>query len=83
MSKKAEKLPNLETSLNEITQLIDGMERGELSLEQSLDHFERGVSLVKHCQKILQEAEQKVTMLVQKNGKDNLAPYGDDDANDE
>ena len=78
MSKKADKLPNLETSLNEITQLIDAMEHGELSLEQSLEQFERGVTLVKHCQSILEEAEQKVKILVQKNNKATLTPYGED-----
>ncbi len=83
MVKKTESLPTLETSLSEITKLIEGMENGELSLEQSLSHFERGVTLVKHCQKILNDAEQKVNILMQKDNKDNLAPYGDDeDASD-
>ena len=79
MGKKTEDLPTLETSLSEITKLIEGMEHGELSLEQSLSHFERGVTLVKHCQKILDNAEQKVNILMQKDNKDNLAPYGDDE----
>jgi exodeoxyribonuclease VII small subunit len=58
-------LPDLETALNEINGLVDKMEHGELTLEQSLSHFERGVILIKHCQKILQEAEQKVQILMQ------------------
>jgi len=48
-----EKLPNLEDSLAEITQLIEKMEHQELTLEQSLHQFERGISLIKNCQKIL------------------------------
>ena len=79
MTKKSEKLPNLEDSMAEITQLVDKMEHGELTLEQSLAHFERGVNLVKHCQKILTEAEQKVQLLIQKNQKETLTPYGEDD----
>lgn len=91
MSKKSEKLPELEPALAEITQLIEKMEQGELTLDQSLGHFERGVTLVKHCQKILEDAEQKVQILI-KNTKDSpLAPYGqeededdqDEDADDE
>jgi exodeoxyribonuclease VII small subunit len=79
MSKKTDKLPALEESMAEITQLIEKMERGELTLEQSLGDFERGVSLVKHCQKILTEAEQKVQLLTQQNGQDTLTNYDEAD----
>jgi exodeoxyribonuclease VII small subunit len=64
-------LPNLEVSLKEINTLIENMEQGDLSLENSLEKFERGITLIKHCQKVLQEAEQKVQILIQ----DNLQPY--------
>lgn len=69
-------LPEFEASLTEITQLIDNMEKNELTLEQSLTHFERGITLVKHCQKILETAEQKVQILIQNNNKEELIPYG-------
>lgn len=75
MTKKPGKLPDLETSLEEITSLIEKMEQGELTLEQSLSSFERGVTLIKHAQKILVEAEQKVQILVQNNGQDDLEEY--------
>lgn len=65
MKKNTEQLPDLELSLKEINELVDKMERGELNLEQSLTHFGRGIELIKHCQKILQEAEQKVQILTQ------------------
>ena len=65
MTKKTENLPPLEKSLNEITTLIDTMEHGELTLEKSLEQFERGIKLIKHCQKILTTAEQKVQRLMQ------------------
>ncbi|MBA3660138.1 MAG: exodeoxyribonuclease VII small subunit [Gammaproteobacteria bacterium] len=54
------------------------MEKSELSLEHSLNHFERGITLIKHCQKILTEAEQKVQILIKNNNQDCLTPYGDD-----
>lgn len=76
MAKKPNKLPNLETSLADISKLIDEMEDGEQTLEQSLAHFEQGISLIKHCQHILQEAEQKVQILL---NQDQLAPYGDEE----
>lgn len=79
MSKKTDKLPALEESMTEITQLIEKMERGELTLEQSLADFERGVTLVKHCQKLLSDAEQKVQILTQQNGQETLSNYGEED----
>ena len=80
MTKKANKLPDLEESLAEITQLIDKMEHGEQTLEQSLTHFERGITLVKHCQQVLEKAEQKVQLLVKQNNQDVLTPFaGEED----
>jgi exodeoxyribonuclease VII small subunit len=79
MNKKAAALPSLEESLGEITGLIDKMEHGELTLEQSLNHFERGITLIKHCQKVLSDAEQKVQVLLQQNQQEQLAPYGSQD----
>ena len=81
MTKKTSKLPDLEQSLAEVNQVIEKMEQGELTLDQSLGHFERGITLVKHCQKILEDAEQKVQILIQNNKQDTLAAY--DSAEDE
>ncbi|TAK73016.1 MAG: exodeoxyribonuclease VII small subunit [Gammaproteobacteria bacterium] len=80
MTQKANQLPNLEASLAEISELIDKMEHSDLTLEQSLTQFERGIVLIKHCQKILKEAEQKVQILVQQNNQESLTAYGEDDA---
>ena len=69
---------NFEKSLDELEQLVDHMEQGELSLEQSLKEFERGVELTRHCQTALQEAEQKVEILLQKSSDAELAPFSSD-----
>jgi exodeoxyribonuclease VII small subunit len=74
-NKKSPKLPDLEASLNEITTLVEKMEQGNLTLEQSLTSFERGIILIKHAQKILQESEQKVQILMQANGDEKLEDY--------
>jgi exodeoxyribonuclease VII small subunit len=71
------KLPKLEESMAEISQLIDQMEHGEQSLEQSLAQFERGITLIKHCHQILETAEQKVQMLVQTQGHETLTDFPD------
>jgi|TARA_R110002095_G_scaffold205243_1_gene188489 exodeoxyribonuclease VII small subunit len=62
---KAKKL-DLESSLQSLESLIDRMENGGLSLEASLEEFEEGIKLVQSCQKSLNEAEQKVEILLKK-----------------
>tara|TARA_S200000501_G_scaffold101844_1_gene95377 strand:+ start:194 stop:415 length:222 start_codon:yes stop_codon:yes gene_type:complete len=58
-----------ETSLKRLEALVDEMENGELSLEASLKTFEEGIRLTRECQQALKEAEQKVSLLVEKNGE--------------
>ena len=67
--------PDFETALGELERLVERMERGELSLEESLKDFERGVELTRSCQKALKDAEQKVQMLVDKDGQQGLFPF--------
>ncbi len=67
-----------EDSLEELEELVEQMEQGELSLEDSLKSFERGVKLTSTCQKALQDAEQKVQILIEKNGKQKLEPFDDE-----
>ncbi len=58
--------PNFEVSLNQLNQLIEKMETGQLSLESSLQCFEEGITLIKQCQKTLADAEQKIQVLTGK-----------------
>ncbi len=74
----AKKAPHFEESLAELEQLVERMEQGHLPLEESLKLFERGVQLTRHCQKALQEAEQKVRILLEENGETTLKPFTDD-----
>lgn len=67
MAKK--KQPNFETALEELETLVERMEGGETSLEESLADFERGIELTRSCQTALTEAEQKVEILLKKDGK--------------
>lgn len=70
--------PAFEESLAELEQLVGRLEQGEISLEESLAAFERGVVLTRTCQKALQEAEQKVQILIEKNGSQSLEPFADE-----
>jgi exodeoxyribonuclease VII small subunit len=67
-----------EDSLEELEQLVEQMEQGDITLEESLKSFERGVKLTNTCQKALQEAEQKVQILLEKNGKQTMEPFTDE-----
>ncbi len=64
MAKKEEKF-DFEKALAELEKLVETMEAGDMSLEDSLKQFERGVALTRSCQKALADAEQKVQILLQ------------------
>ena len=78
MPKKSDTKTSFESSLKELETLVERMEAGEISLEDSLKDFERGIELTRACQKALKEAEQKVQILMEKNGQSELAPFESD-----
>jgi exodeoxyribonuclease VII small subunit len=80
MAKKSPAKPDFETALKELETLVDTMEKGDLSLEDSLSHFERGVQLSRTCQQALKDAEQKVDILMKKSGRDEIATFDNEDA---
>jgi exodeoxyribonuclease VII small subunit len=80
MTKKTPQEPDFETALRELESLVEKMEQGELSLEDSLNHFERGVILSRTCQQALKSAEQKVEILMQKNAREEIAPFDSEEA---
>jgi exodeoxyribonuclease VII small subunit len=64
MTPEADTRPqSFEESLTELETLVDTLEKGDLSLEQSLSAFERGIALTRDCRKALDAAEQKVRIL--------------------
>ena len=80
MPKRSQKLPDFETALAELETLVEKMEQGDQSLDESLKQFERGVQLTRSCQQSLKDAEQKVQILLTKNGKETLQPFDDENA---
>ena len=55
---------NFETSLKKLEKIIEKLEDGDISLEDSVKSFEEGIGLVKECQKQLSQAELKVKKLL-------------------
>ena len=76
-NKKTEPAP-FEQSLSELEALVERMESGEMSLEESLGAFEQGIALTRSCQQALQAAEQKVEILTAKTQDAPTEPFDDD-----
>jgi exodeoxyribonuclease VII small subunit len=67
--------PDFERALGELEATVDKLEHGDLSLEDALKHFERGVALARDCQSSLKQAEQKVEILLQKTTTASPEPF--------
>jgi exodeoxyribonuclease VII small subunit len=70
MAKKELEKKKFEEALEELEKVVERLESGELSLEESLAAFEEGIGLVKFCNQKLTEVEKKIELLVKdKDGK--------------
>ena len=57
-------MKGFEESIKELEAIVDKLESGEATLDESLDYFEKGIKLSKSCQKMLDTAEKKVSVLL-------------------
>jgi exodeoxyribonuclease VII small subunit len=64
MSDKTENIPDFEKALAELEALVEKLESGDLTLDESLADFKRGVELTRHCQVVLDRAQQTVEQLM-------------------
>jgi len=64
-----------ERNLEQLEQLVETMERGEMTLEDSLAAYERGVSLYRHCQQALEQAELRVRLVSDPEKPDHGEPF--------
>jgi exodeoxyribonuclease VII small subunit len=81
MARKSAKF-NFEDALENLEELVEAMEDGELSLEESLKAFEQGIKLTRECQAALESAEQKVQLLVSTDDIPESEPFEDDEGED-
>lgn len=70
---------NLEKALEELEHIVSHMEKDVLGIESTLVEFEKGVKLIHQCQQALQQAEQKVRILTEKNGEWVLTDYSSEE----
>jgi exodeoxyribonuclease VII small subunit len=73
-------LPDFETAMRDLEELVERLEHGDLPLEESLAAFERGVMLTRTCQSALKEAEQKVEILLKKAGEPAVEDFTSDES---
>ncbi len=75
MNEKSKENAGFEQALSELETLIEQLESGELSLDQSLKQFKRGVELTRHCQGILDQAQQVVEQLIDPDDESSTTPF--------
>jgi exodeoxyribonuclease VII small subunit len=79
LAKKNPPPVDFESALKELEALVEKMEQGDIPLEESLQHFERGIQLTRQCQQSLQAAEQKVQILLEKGNTTETKPFSNDE----
>ena len=72
--KRAEE-PSFDATLSELESIVQKMEQGDLPLEEALKQFEQGIALVRLAQQKLDQAEQKVQILLSEGGSERLEPF--------
>ena len=77
-----DRISEFERSLAELEALVERLESGELTLEESLNEFERGVRLSRTCQASLKAAELKIDALLDKDGETSIEPFESGPDND-
>lgn len=72
---KINPLINYEKHIENLENIINALESGELSLDEALKQYEQGIHLVRQCQQALENAEQKIQILTQKDHQEILEPF--------
>jgi exodeoxyribonuclease VII small subunit len=75
MNEKSTQKAGFEQALSDLEKLVEQLESGDLSLDQSLKQFKRGVELTRHCQGILEQAQQIVEQLIEANDESSAVPF--------
>ena len=60
---------SFEDNMENLEKIVSELEKGDLNLDESISKFEEGIKISKDCNKILEEAEKKITILLEKDGE--------------
>ena len=83
MAKKGQKNDTsemtFEQTIKELTSIVSKIEQGEIPLQDSLQQYERGMALIKHCRGILQKAEKRIEKISSEETSENKASESDEE----
>lgn len=60
---------NFEDNMENLEKIVSELEKGNLNLDDSISKFEEGIKISKECNKMLEDAEKKITILLEKDGE--------------
>ena len=60
---------SFENKMQDLEKIVKDLEKGDLSIEESVKIFEKGMKISKECNEILEEAEKRITILLNNNGE--------------
>ena len=60
---------NFEKNMSDLENIVTKLKKGDLNLDESISKFEEGIKISKQCNKILEDAEKKITILLEKDGE--------------
>ncbi len=63
------KQASFEENINELENIVNELEKGDLNLDDTMKKFEKGIAISQNCNKILEEAEKKITILLNQDGE--------------
>lgn len=72
MSDKQSRIKDFEKSLSQLEELVEGLEKGDVPLDEALKQFEHGIQLARNCQSALKDAELKIQQLIESKAGDEL-----------
>lgn len=74
MTEKKQKIADemsFEETIKELTGIVEKIEQGQISLQDSLEQYERGMILIKHCRQILEQAERRIEKISREDSGEN------------
>ena len=79
---------SFEDSIKQLKAIVEQIEQGEIPLQDSLDQYEKGMTLIKHCRTILQQAEERIEKISKEegaaeSGENGAAPRANEEDADE
>lgn len=60
---------NFETKIESLEKIVGELEKGDLSLEDSVNKFEEGMRISKECSKLIEDAEKRISIILEKDGE--------------